>query len=1125
MHEATPRHEKIRFRRNEITDLSALPSARGQRQHWRGERRRRGFARILLGVIGLVAVAAVIATSALLVLIHSDWGAETMRRQAEQAVRGMATGRAEASVGPSRIAFGDDGLGFELTQVGLTAIESGAPIAEAGRLSFGLRLLPLLVGRLQLGDASLSGARLNLAALQSGEPVDWTAGLRDERGLIDPDLIASAVFRALDQAFDTVERGVPDSVRLQDVDLVLPQGGQDRILRVHAATFSRSRNGGLDTVAQLSFDGRSIDVTGRAIRDAVSGLVSAVDLSIISSAPTQDGTARPLEATRLGAFSLSASGLDRPDGAGPLIRISGSVDRSVFDLGARGAYAGSLKLDATLESGSRKLEVDRLLLETGQSVFDLNGAVGPRPATGEPVDPPLYRFEFVSSKAVLAPEGSSEPPLDFAAQLRGIFDPENGRLVTEALEVRTDAGTVTGNAEVDLEEGRAPGITMAVGLRDMPVSQVKQLWPWFSAGKAREWVYEHLFEGLVREANVEFKVAPGRLGNGVPLSAEEIVGRFVVDGTRFDTVATMPPVREADGIVEVRGHDVDVTLKDGVVVLPSGRRVTGTNGTFLVRNPRVRPLIARLSVDVAGESAAIAELAAMEPINALRRLPFVADDLKGTAKGHVDTDVPLEKGVDPATLDWKVDLDFTGLGIDKPIGGQILSGADGHLAVVPAVAKLNAKGMLNGIPATIALTEPIRGEEEPRRDIELVFDDSARRKLAPGLDLILSGKTRVEVEERDGVRHVAADLTDTAVSLPWVGWSKGKGVAATAEFSYDPEAKTLKLSDFAFKGDTFSASGELALSGGELVSARLDRVRLNRNDDARVSIERSGSGYRIGVTGTSLDVRSLVKTQLSPAGGGQGGARQPKVALDAALDRVVGFHGESLSGVSLKSDGRSFTLSAATRSGKPFAAKRDSDGGRSSLDVQTDDGGAVLRFLDLYDKMQGGTIRLVMAGADADRMTGQVDARDFLIVDEPRLASVVSTAPAGSDRSLSQAVRREIDTSRVQFERGYAQLDHGPGHLRIANGVIRGPLIGTTFQGTVYDADGRIDMTGTFMPAYGLNRLFGELPLVGILLGNGRDRGLIGVTFKLDGQAKAPRLQVNPLSIVAPGIFRQIFEY
>ena len=70
-----------------------------------------------------------------------------------------------------------------------------------------------------------------------------------------------------------------------------------------------------------------------------------------------------------------------------------------------------------------------------------------------------------------------------------------------------------------------------------------------------------------------------------------------------------------------------------------------------------------------------------------------------------------------------------------------------------------------------------------------------------------------------------------------------------------------------------------------------------------------------------------------------------------------------------------------------------------------------------------------------------------------------------------------------------------------------------------------MDMTGTFMPAYGLNRIFGELPLVGMILGNGRDRGLIGVTFKLTGDADEPTLTINPLSVIAPGIFRSIFEF
>ena len=52
-----------------------------------------------------------------------------------------------------------------------------------------------------------------------------------------------------------------------------------------------------------------------------------------------------------------------------------------------------------------------------------------------------------------------------------------------------------------------------------------------------------------------------------------------------------------------------------------------------------------------------------------------------------------------------------------------------------------------------------------------------------------------------------------------------------------------------------------------------------------------------------------------------------------------------------------------------------------------------------------------------------------------------------------------------------------------------------------------------------------HVPLVGQILGNGRDRGLIGVTFRLAGNANSPTLQINPLSVIAPGIFRSIFEF
>ena len=113
----------------------------------------------------------------------------------------------------------------------------------------------------------------------------------------------------------------------------------------------------------------------------------------------------------------------------------------------------------------------------------------------------------------------------------------------------------------------------------------------------------------------------------------------------------------------------------------------------------------------------------------------------------------------------------------------------------------------------------------------------------------------------------------------------------------------------------------------------------------------------------------------------------------------------------------------------------------------------------------------------------------------------------------------------MRFSRGFAQVRIGGGTLALENGVVRGETAGATLQRVGRDATGQPGMTGAFMPAYGLNRLFAELPLIGIILGNGNDRGLIGITFKLSGPLEKPRLNINPLSIIAPGVFRNIFEF
>jgi hypothetical protein len=97
--------------------------------------------------------------------------------------------------------------------------------------------------------------------------------------------------------------------------------------------------------------------------------------------------------------------------------------------------------------------------------------------------------------------------------------------------------------------------------------------------------------------------------------------------------------------------------------------------------------------------------------------------------------------------------------------------------------------------------------------------------------------------------------------------------------------------------------------------------------------------------------------------------------------------------------------------------------------------------------------------------------------------------------------------------------------ITIDDAFLRGVAIGATFNGRFDLVRSLMSINGTYIPAYGLNNVFSRVPVVGLILGGGSSEGLIGVTFKVEGPIDDPRIYVNPLSAVAPGIFRKIFEF
>jgi hypothetical protein len=242
------------------------------------------------------------------------------------------------------------------------------------------------------------------------------------------------------------------------------------------------------------------------------------------------------------------------------------------------------------------------------------------------------------------------------------------------------------------------------------------------------------------------------------------------------------------------------------------------------------------------------------------------------------------------------------------------------------------------------------------------------------------------------------------------------------------------------------------------------------------------------------------------------------------LGAVAGFNGEAMRSVDAKMSKRSGAIKAFTLSGKlggntPVPVAADLRGGRAQgsrevIYLQTDDAGALLRFTDTTNKVFGGQIVVAMEPptSEPSARDGLINVRDFTVKGMDQLDRVAAGGPNGAQGGVAFTALR-------------AEFTRQNGGLTVRNGVVKGPMIGGTIEGSIDYPGNQVCMSGTFVPMYGVNNIFGQIPLFGIFLGGGNNEGLIGVTYEVVGTPAAPVMRVNPISAMAPGLFRKIFEF
>jgi len=190
------------------------------------------------------------------------------------------------------------------------------------------------------------------------------------------------------------------------------------------------------------------------------------------------------------------------------------------------------------------------------------------------------------------------------------------------------------------------------------------------------------------------------------------------------------------------------------------------------------------------------------------------------------------------------------------------------------------------------------------------------------------------------------------------------------------------------------------------------------------------------------------------------------------------------------------------------------------LAINADDLGSALQAMDLNDRMRGG--RLTLTGRSAEpradaAIVGKAEIRDYTLIDVPALARILNAiSPSGFAELLGGG-------KGIAFGRMVADFRKEGRLLTLKDLRTSGSALGLTLEGQIDLETETANLQGTIVPVYGLNRLIGQIPLLGDILSGGEGQGIFSATWHVQGPLSDPDVSVNPLAVLAPGFLRNLF--
>ncbi|MEM9169677.1 MAG: DUF3971 domain-containing protein [Pseudomonadota bacterium] len=839
-------------------------------------------------------------------------------------------------------------------------------------------------------------------------------------------------------------------------------------------------------------------------------------------------------------------------------RIDGRARDGVLTFGGFDEPFAAARLAAAFDPDTDRFDIVEARLDGARIAGAVNGEArlyyeGDGPPARVEIDLQCAELALGDGLGFQAPLRVADISLAAAADLAA------RRYALTDLKATAGGAKFSGSGSITLPDPSAgartsPAAAAALSLdRSLNVDELLTLWPLGLGAGARDFVRDRMAAGTVSNVRARLDLDEGALDAG-GLPDEALAVTFDIAGADVDYAPGMSPLTGARGVARLGGDSFRIDDMKGAI-----GPVSVDRGSMHITAFRPRGADAFYRFEARGGADDVLAIIDQKPLELLKSTVFSPEMFAGDVAVRMEIMRPNMREVPREDYRFNGQATFGDLTIADLFGGARLEAVDGAVAFDTDGMTVSADAALAGSPIAVRWRQDFRGSDAGSLlTLSGVFDSAAGDVFGVGTRQFLRGAVSVKAEARGALRgverlDVTADFLEASLAFEPAGWRKPAGVPVVGVLGVDIDDDGIVIRNVTIEGDGVDVRGAAGFDpGGALRSAHLKRFHLDGSADVAVGVDRTPAGaYDVTLTGPYLNLGPMLSYALDAAQSGapadeDSGSRDARSAMlasvrldvlelregvvyrDASLDFRSGAHGVERLDVSARGEGDGALVSVAlSRTG---AEK----GPSQTVEARTDDLGALLRGLFGLRSVEGGQgvidliVRRRPAGADADSQNlgasafdgvqGTAEAGGFRVVGAPLLARIFA---AGSAPGMNDLLAGE----GIEIAQSFADFGFRDGVLHLRDVRAAGPSVGISAAGRVAGRKtGGVDLSGSVAPVYGVNAFLGRAPLIGDLFVSRDGEGLVALSYQVRGAPSALNAAVNPLSALAPGAFRRLFE-